>query len=114
MPCFSHVQVKNAHNAQKLFIYFDMTLDINIGLQNILEGRGVSIALTGMLIVFIALGLITFSISIFPKTLEILGKIFPHKIKIREIQPDSSEVSDETLAAIGSVLYRSIEKKPLH
>ncbi len=77
-------------------------------------GRGVSIALTGMLIVFIALGLITFSISIFPKILEILGKIYPHKIEIRDIRRDSSEVSDETLAAIGSVLYRSIAKKPLH
>ena len=97
-----------------LLFYFNMTLNINVGLQNILGGRGVSIALTGMLIVFIALGLITFSISIFPKILEIFEKFFPHKIKIQEAQRDSSEVPDETLAAIGSVLYRSIAKKPLH
>jgi len=108
------VQAQKAHNAQKPVFYFNMTLDINVGLQNIIEGQGISIALTGMLIVFIALGLITFSISVFPKTLKILGKIYPHKIKIRDIRQDSSEVPDETLAVIGSVLYRSISKKPLH
>jgi hypothetical protein len=87
-----------------------MTLDIHIGIKNIVEGQGVSIALTGMLIVFIALGLITFSISIFPKTMGIIEKVFPHKIKTRGIKPDSSEVSDETLVAIGSVLYKSLAK----
>ena len=87
-----------------------MTLDINGGIQNIVEGQGVDIAITGMLIVFIALGLITFSIALLPKTLEIIAKIFPHKAASGTGEFVAEK--DNVLAAIGFALYKRITKDP--
>lgn len=78
-------------------------------MQNIIEGQGIDIALTGMLIVFVALSLITLSISLLPKILNVLEKVFPHKTGVQG-SGGSSAVADEILAAIGCVLHRSIKK----
>ena len=47
------------------------------GLQNIVEAQGFGIAITGMSIVFTALLLITGCISLLPKLLIPLEKLFP-------------------------------------
>jgi oxaloacetate decarboxylase gamma subunit len=49
--------------------------DLNFGFQNILNGQGISIAITGMLIVFIALSLISFFIYLLPKFLRVIANI---------------------------------------
>lgn len=40
---------------------------LNFCVQNIVEGQGIPIAITGMVIVFFALSIMTFCISLFPR-----------------------------------------------
>ena len=48
-----------------------------VGTENILAADGYNLALTGMLIVFAALTLITLAISVFPRVLKIVDRTWP-------------------------------------
>lgn len=89
-----------------------MTLDISFGIKNIIEGQGISIALTGMFIVFVALSLITLSIFLLPKILVFLTKFIPQKTEVQVMPGNSSTEADEILAGIGYVLHKSFKKNP--
>lgn len=89
-----------------------MSLEINFGIENIIEGQGISIALTGMFIVFVALSLITLSIFLLPKILGFLTKFIPQKAGVPGMPRDSSKEADEIIAAIGYVLHKSLKKNP--
>lgn len=84
-----------------------MTIDYNLGIQNIIESNGIGIAGTGMLIVFIALGLITFSIFMLPKALNLLEKVFPKTVGVQSIEGKPGEEPHEIIAAIGYVLHKA-------
>ena len=86
-----------------------MTIDINSGMQKIVEGQGVDIALTGMLIVFIALGLITLFIVFLPNLLNIIAIAFPHK-ETAGVTGEFAAEEDNVLAAIGFALHKRIKK----
>jgi Na+-transporting methylmalonyl-CoA/oxaloacetate decarboxylase gamma subunit len=88
-----------------------MRLDIDSGIQNIVEGQGVDIAITGMLIVFLALGLITLFIAFLPNLLNVLAKIFPHKAAA-DVSGKFAAEEDNVLAAIGFALHKKITKDP--
>ncbi|HJP19772.1 MAG TPA: OadG family protein [Nitrospinota bacterium] len=88
-----------------------MTLDINSGIKNIVEGQGVDIAITGMVIVFIALGLITLSIAFLPKILKIIAKVFPESATTG-VSGEFAAEEDNVLAAIGFALHKRITKDP--
>jgi Na+-transporting methylmalonyl-CoA/oxaloacetate decarboxylase gamma subunit len=79
-------------------------------LKNILDGEGIGISLTGMLIVFSALSLIAIFIKVLPWILDKLSPYLP-KGEVLHTQPaEQSRVSsgmDESLAAaIGYALYK--------
>jgi Na+-transporting methylmalonyl-CoA/oxaloacetate decarboxylase gamma subunit len=80
--------------------------------------RGVTIAITGMLIVATALLLIILFISALPKILAMLGKHFPEVehshggSSISKSHPESQVADDEAvLAAIGFVLHSRLQNK---
>lgn len=79
-------------------------IEINLSIQNILDGRGIEISIIGMLVVFTALTLISAFISLLPSVLRIVNLIYP--IKDSGFQSKRSDTpEDEVLAAIGSVLH---------
>lgn len=79
---------------------FEFTFDV----QNIEDGQGLGIALTGMVLVFIVLSLISSFIVVLPKLLAVVAKKFP------ETETHSEQTQDEDdgplLAAIGFVMHK--------
>jgi Na+-transporting methylmalonyl-CoA/oxaloacetate decarboxylase gamma subunit len=77
---------------------------LSFNVQNIIDGQGMPIALTGMLIVFSVLVLISLFLVVLPKILAVIAKKFP------EIEGHVERVQDEddgsVLAAIGFVLHQ--------
>ncbi len=79
-------------------------IEINLSIQNILDGRGIEIAIIGMLVVFTALTLISAFIFLLPSVLRIVNLMYP--IKDSGFQLECSDApKDEVLAAIGSALH---------
>ncbi len=79
-------------------------IDINLSIQNILDGHGIEISIIGMLVVFTALTLISTFISLLPSVLRIVNLIYPIKgTGAQSVCTDTPE--DEVLAAIGSALH---------
>ncbi len=74
--------------------------------ENVLKGNGVTISITGMLIVFFVLTTITIALYLLPKVLNIVNRVFPEE---EEESDDSSIVGDDTeiIAAIGYALFKS-------
>jgi Na+-transporting methylmalonyl-CoA/oxaloacetate decarboxylase gamma subunit len=80
--------------------------------------RGITIAITGMLIVAIALLLIFAFISALPHILAIVGKYFPEvedphgRSSTTQSHPESQVADDEAvMAAIGFVLHSRLQNK---
>ena len=79
-------------------------IEIDLSVQNILDGHGIEIAIIGMLVVFTALALISAFISLLPSVLRVVNFIYP--VKASSVLPECSNTpDDEVLAAIGSVLH---------
>ena len=81
--------------------------NLGFGIQNIIDGQGVAIAITGMLIVFAALAIISLFIALLPKMLVLLAKALPEEH--HHAAPHEKQSLDEKalLAAIGFGLYRT-------
>ncbi len=84
---------------------------LNFSIQNIINGDGISLAITGMVIVFMALAIISTFIALLPKMLPILESILPeehaHHGPTKKVGKDNSEV----LAAIGYALVKLNSEK---
>jgi Na+-transporting methylmalonyl-CoA/oxaloacetate decarboxylase gamma subunit len=94
---------KSGHFSDQYKGYIAM-IEINLSVQNILDGHGIEIAIIGMMVVFTALTLISAFISLLPSVLRIVNFIYPIKDPLS--LPDSSDTpKDEILAAIGSALH---------
>ena len=89
-------------------------LQLDYSYQNIINGQGFSIAITGMLIVFSALTLISVFVTALPKLLTSINRIWPESTPVTEARPSGalSGASDPTVvAAIGYALHQ--QRKPL-
>lgn len=77
----------------------------NMGVQNIIDGEGFAVSITGMLIVFSALMFISLFIAVLPHILKFVARIFPEASTEtnKALEPDESIV-----AVIAAALY---EKK---
>ena len=73
--------------------------------QRVIDGNGLSVSITGMLIVFCSLAIISIFIFLLPKTLVLVAKFFPEKEEAaaRPTGPD-----DRAVAAIGYVLHQRL------
>ena len=78
--------------------------NFNFSVQNIEDGQGLGIALTGMIIVFSVLTLISAFIVILPKILAIVAKKFPESAGHHGV-PVQAEDDSSALAAIGFVMH---------
>ena len=54
-----------------------MTTGLDMGVHNIINGSGISIAMTGMGVVFVALLLVSLFIALLPQALRFLEQRFP-------------------------------------
>ena len=83
------------------------------GWQNIVDGRGISISLTGMAIVFAALVIITLFIAAVPRVLDVLEPYLP-KGHGHHASPSPGEETpldhEKVVAAIGMVLHTEMQK----
>ena len=93
--------------------------DFNFNLQNIIDAQGFALSITGMVIVFTALALITITIALLPRILEILAAILPAEDDHRAPPPrtapapDAPAATDDNaavVAAIGYVLHARAHK----
>ncbi len=76
--------------------------NLNYSFQNVIEGQGIEISITGMLVVFTALILISFSIALLPAILKGVATIYP----LKESTPANTATTEgEVLAAIGLTLF---------
>ncbi len=80
---------------------------ISTGIQNINDGHGLTIAITGMVIVFAALSIISIFIAILPKLILLLARAFPEEH--HHATPAAKDAKDDEalLAAIGFGLYKA-------
>ena len=86
--------------------------NFNFSVQNIEDGQGMGIALTGMIIVFSVLALISLFIVLLPRILAVVAKKFPESMGHHGV-PVQDEDDASVLAAIGFVMHlrRSTEIK---
>ena len=83
----------------------------SFSVQNIVENDGLGIALTGMLIVFTALTLITVFIAYLPKLLAALGNVLPPETE-HHAPPVGRAADDEAvIVAIGVALQRQTQAR---
>jgi oxaloacetate decarboxylase gamma subunit len=92
------------------WIYFAETATQAVsGFRNVTEQNGISISITGMLIVFIVLALISLLLTALPYVVEKLNGIIP-PAHIHPAPARADDEEDAALAAIGFVLHTQLTK----
>ena len=85
--------------------------ELTFSFQNIQDNQGIGIALTGLLIVFSSLALITLAIAMMPKALAALAGFLPPE-REHHAAPAIRPSNDEALAvAIGFALHTEAKSK---
>ena len=88
--------------------------ELTFSFQNILDNDGVGVALTGLLIVFTSLALITSAIAAMPKVLAALEGFLPPEHE-HHAAPAARASNDEAIAvAIGFALHTKANSKDKH
>ena len=82
-------------------------MDFNFNVQNIIDGQGISIAITGMVIVFFALTMISLFIAALPRILARVEKRWPESQGHHAPQTSAppAGVTDDVVAAIAVALH---------
>ncbi|MCF6150641.1 MAG: OadG family protein [Candidatus Kuenenia sp.] len=78
---------------------------MNSGIQNIVNGQGITITISGMLIVFAALAITSFFIYLLPFFLRMFAPILPAEEASHHMPAFSAPPDEEVLAAIGFALH---------
>lgn len=79
---------------------------LNMGFENVIAADGTGIAVTGMLIVFAALTVISIVIALIPRLLPLLERVFPEEHHHNAPAPSLPEDHEKVLAAIAHALFR--------
>lgn len=80
--------------------------NLDFGIQNIRDAQGFTVAITGMLIVFAALAIISIFIALLPKVVVLLSNVFPEKHHHGVQGKITKKDDDKLLAAIGFGLLK--------
>ncbi len=87
---------------------------VEFSVQSVIDGRGLSISVTGMLSVFIALAVISLVVSWLPYLLAFVNRIIPEKEEIQKKKKRpgraGSGAADEGVAAAVAVAYHYSKK----
>lgn len=87
--------------------------NLQASFQNILDGQGAGIAITGMSIVFAGLGLICLCIFLLPKILERVARIYPEPAgHMRRPVPRQARDDSEVVAAIAFARHAEAHGQP--
>ena len=83
------------------------SVEFTFDVQNIIDGRGISIAITGMVIVFFALGVISLFIAALPRILARIAARWPESEGHHgpSPAPESTGTPNEVVAAIAMTLH---------
>ena len=84
-----------------------LKMEYAFSVKKIVEGNGLAISITGMLIVFTALLSITIFLILLPKILKIVEKYYPETDHGLPIEMDRVEDRKKLVAAIGYVLLKN-------
>ncbi len=82
--------------------------DFNFSMQNVTDAQGVTISLTGMVIVFFVLLSISVAIALIPKILPLLNKLFPpvvHGHAAPAVQNNKASLDESVVAAIALAIH---------
>lgn len=89
-----------------------------MGFDNVIEGHGIGIAITGMLVVFSGLVLVSLFIAALPKVFELAGRPRPTFAPRMQAAGEgvmgkelSLDIDPDLLAAIGYVLHAERERE---
>ena len=74
--------------------------------QHVIDGQGLSVSLTGMLIVFLSLVIISTFIALLPRLLSVVARVFPEKEERPPAKPEATE--ERVIAAIGFILHQRL------
>ncbi len=86
---------------------------IHVSLQNMLDGHGIAITITGMTIVFAGLVLISLFITQLPNLLGLFDRLTTRKVQEAAPLPVVAEEAaqeDEIMTAIGLVIHLELER----
>lgn len=83
---------------------------LHFSIQNIVDGQGIPIAITGMVIVFCVLTLISLFIVVLPKLTAWLSRYFP-ETEIHEAATPETSSNDTVMAAIAYVYHMRRQEK---
>jgi len=78
---------------------------LSFNVQNIIDGQGIGIAVTGMVIVFCVLATISIFIALLPKVLGFIAQHIPEVEHHDAPAPSPSQDDDVVVAAIGYVMH---------
>lgn len=85
---------------------------LQFGVQNIIDGQGIPIAITGMAIVFCVLASISIFIALLPKLTTFLGRYFPEDEVPEQAAPVAGDTSNDiVLAAIAFAFHKGRQKE---
>ncbi len=87
---------------------------IHVSLQNVLDNHGIAITVTGMLIVFSGLVLISLFITQLPNLLSLYDRLTTRAVRdavpVEEAVSDAAMQEDEIMTAIGLVIHLELER----
>lgn len=86
--------------------------DLNFSWQNVHDGNGISLAIAGMIIVFVSLSLISTIIALLPYLMEYLYIILPDKVTKKPSKESIRQADSAVIAAIGVALANNMKSSP--
>jgi Na+-transporting methylmalonyl-CoA/oxaloacetate decarboxylase gamma subunit len=89
--------------------FYSLMIDFQTGMQNIVDGQGLSIAAAGMSIVFSALSLISIFIALLPHLLRALGAVFPEATPAPTPVRAAVAVPDDPAPAAAVAAYHAVQ-----
>lgn len=84
--------------------------DMNFSWQNVTDGNGISLAIAGMVIVFISLSLISAIIALLPYVMEYMFLILPNKVTKKHSKEGIRQADVAIIAAISTALAKDLAK----
>jgi len=73
--------------------------------QNVIDGNGIGLAVTGMLIVSIALALVSGFIAVLPKILQTINMVFPEPVTAHPTRPKPAGAASDDRAIAAAVAF---------
>lgn len=82
--------------------------ELHISFQNVIDGHGIGLTITGMIIVYVSLTIIAVSIALLPHLLRVINKFFPEPVEpVKIAKRPAPAADDEALAAAAAFAFHN-------